>query len=127
MYHSGMERIQDLWHKIKGRLDYGLAEWGLYIVVILACLAAFALGRLSALVDARPLVALGEAPQAAQVAALAAGGQYVASKTGEVYYFPWCAGTQKILPANQRWFNSEAAAQKAGYRPAKNCKGLVGK
>lgn len=53
------------------------------------------------------------------------GGEVVASKTGEVYYFPWCSGGDAVPAQYQRWFKDETAAQKAGYRPAKNCRGLA--
>lgn len=56
---------------------------------------------------------------------MARGGMYMASRTGKVYYFPWCASAINIAPENRRWFATEKAAQKAGYRAAKNCRGLV--
>ncbi|MDO8594630.1 MAG: hypothetical protein Q7R93_03910 [bacterium] len=54
----------------------------------------------------------------------AAGGQLVGSKGGTKYHFPWCSGAQRISEANKIWFNSVEEAQKAGYTPAANCKGL---
>ncbi|MSU56037.1 MAG: hypothetical protein EXS51_01885 [Candidatus Taylorbacteria bacterium] len=56
--------------------------------------------------------------------ALAPGGQYVASKGGTKYYFPWCGSAARISEANKIWFNSVEEARKAGYTPASNCKGL---
>lgn len=120
-----MQRIQESWLKIKGFVDDTLAEWGMIALIVLAVLGAFGLGRLSALQAPKPLVEVSEAAAAATPRAMAPGGQYVASRTGEVYYFPWCAGAQKIAAQNQRWFATEEAARKAGYRPAKNCKGLA--
>ena len=55
---------------------------------------------------------------------LASGGQYVASKGGTKYYFPWCGSAARISEANKIWFNSVEEARKAGYTPASNCKGL---
>lgn len=49
---------------------------------------------------------------------------YVASKTGSVYHFPWCAGAKRIKEENKVWFGSKTEAEAAGYRPATNCKGL---
>lgn len=43
-------------------------------------------------------------------------GKFVASKNGKVYHWPWCPWAEKIKPENQIWFNSEAEAQKAGYK-----------
>jgi len=56
--------------------------------------------------------------------ALAPSGQYVASKSGTKYYFPWCGSAARISEANKIWFNSVEEARKAGYTPAANCKGL---
>ncbi len=120
-----MERIQHIWGQIKAFTDDAVGEWGLIALVILVGVGSFGLGRLSVFIEAKPLVAISEAATAASAAPMSLGGQYVASKTGEVYYFPWCAGAEKIAAANQRWFASELAAQKAGYRAAKNCKGLI--
>ena len=51
-------------------------------------------------------------------------GRVVASKNGTKYYPPDCAGAARISDANKVWFISPAAALKAGYEPASNCKGL---
>lgn len=125
-----MSSIHDWWLEIKPRLSWalerGLGEWGMPVLFVLVALSAFGLGRLSALEDARPAVSIGQAPAAAEPRAMALGGQFVASRTGTVYYYPWCSGAQQIAPQSQVWFTSEKAAQNAGFRPAKNCKGLAG-
>ncbi len=118
-----MGSIREWGLKIKLLGESVLTEWGIVLTVILAVLGAFGLGRLSALTEARPLVTIQEAA-AAGAPALSPVGMLVASKTGEVYYYPWCAGAAKITPEKQRWFQDEKAAKAAGYRPAKNCKGL---
>ncbi len=120
-----MHTIQETWQKIKPLLDAGIGDYGLFAVVFLIGIGSFGLGRLSALEEVRPPVALTQAPQEASPRGLYIGGLLVASRTGSVYYYPWCSGAQKILPQNQRWFESEAAAQKAGYAPSKACKGLT--
>lgn len=51
-------------------------------------------------------------------------GQYVASKSGSAYHFPWCSGARRIKEENKIYFNSKEEAVKAGYHPAANCKGL---
>jgi hypothetical protein len=119
-----MQRIQDYWLKIKTLAEEAVGEWGLFLIVILASLGAFGLGRLSALEAGRPDLQVQNATQAASGGTLLLGGSVVASRTGEVYYYPWCSGAANIKPENQRVFASVAAAQKAGYRAAKNCKGL---
>ena len=117
-----MPTIQESCLRIKVLLEKGVGEWGLITLIILVALACFGLGRLSALTEAKTPIAIRQAASAAQ--ALAPGGMYVASKSGSVYYFPWCGGAQSIQPSEQVWFKTEVAAKKAGYAPAKNCKGL---
>lgn len=118
----GSETIQELGVKGKAAVLQGIGEWGLFALITLAILASFGLGRLSVLIEAKPLVEVRQA--ALPAAAVAPGGMYVASRNGSTYYFPWCAGAERIAQHNQRWFSSETDAQKAGFRPAKNCKGL---
>ncbi len=119
-----MRSIQEMGQEIKNRLGDGVTEWGTIIIVFLLALASFGLGRLSAQEEARPLVSVGEAAQGSKAPALAAGGLVVASKSGTAYHFPWCAGASSIKESNKIWFKDEAAARRAGYAPAKNCKGL---
>lgn len=119
-----MQRIQDIWLKIKFLVEGGIHEWGLVAIVFLVAFASFGLGRLSALEGSRSPVSITQSAGAAVSGALPLGGQFVAARTGAVYYFPWCSGATKILPKNQVWFSTEKDAQKAGYRAAKNCKGL---
>lgn len=110
--------------KIKNWMGDTVGEWGTVAIVFLVALASFGLGRLSSLEETRPLVSISQAPIDAKPRALAPGGLFVASKTGSVYYYPWCAGATKIAVQNQRWFKDDMEAQRAGYTPAKNCKGL---
>lgn len=118
-----------MWLEIKrggmAGIDRWAGEWGIFTLILLVALGSFGLGRLSVITAPKPLVSISEASMAAAGLPMAPGGQYVASRTGEVYYYPWCAGAKQILPQNQRWFATEEAAKAAGYRPAKNCKGLV--
>jgi len=119
-----MGNIQEVWLKIKGQGGELVHEWGLIVIVFLVAIASFWLGRLSALEDARPPVSITEAPTESNQKAMAMGGLFVAARSGSVYYYPWCTGVSKISAANKVWFESEAAAKRAGYAPAKNCKGL---
>ncbi len=116
--------IQDFFLRCKAALEDALGDWGLITLVFLTAWCAFCLGRLSALEDAKPPLSVEQAPVAAEVVALSPGGYVVASRTGSVYYLPWCPGAQKMAPEKQVWFSSEAAAQKAGYSASKSCKGL---
>lgn len=121
---TGGRTIQDMARRCKRWLAASLDELGYAAVVVLVGVCAFGLGRISALESARPAVSIGEAPVLGKLVAMAPGGLIVASRTGSVYYYPWCAGAGNIATQNQRWFKSEAEARAAGYRPAKNCKGL---
>lgn len=71
-----------------------------------------------------PVVAQTGLPAASYDSAAQAGGNYVASKNGTKYYFPWCGAAQKISEKNKISFASKEEAEKAGYEPAANCKGL---
>jgi hypothetical protein len=51
-------------------------------------------------------------------------GKYVASKTGSKFHLPTCAGARGISEANKVWFESREEAERAGYAPAANCKGI---
>jgi len=117
-----MESIQETWQKIKLTLEIGLGEWGIAVVVLFVAFASFGLGRLSAFAEQKGQISITEATSVPP--AMATGGMYEAAKNGTVYYFPWCSGAESIQPEDQVWFKNETTAQKAGYSPAKNCKGL---
>ncbi|GMQ95214.1 MAG: hypothetical protein BMS9Abin13_327 [Patescibacteria group bacterium] len=57
-------------------------------------------------------------------AALTQEGFLVGSKNGTKYHFPWCSGAKRIKEENKVTFQNGEEAQRAGYTPAKNCKGL---
>lgn len=50
--------------------------------------------------------------------------RYVASKSGTKYHLPWCGGAKQIKEENKIWFSTKEEAEKAGYTPAANCKGI---
>ena len=125
---------------IQERLGQIKSEWAIlgrsdvYIVllIILVGLASFGLGRLSKIEQERPPVTITNAfPEVAEVeegsvlpAATQAQGQFVASRNGTKYHFPWCPGAQQMKEANKIWFATREDAEQAGYTPAANCKGL---
>jgi len=116
--------IQEWSQKIKIVGEGVIGEWGLLTIVLLVGLVSFGLGRFSALEEVRPPVAIQEAPTLAQPQGVYPGGLYVASRSGSVYYYPWCSGAANIAPGKQLWFATAAAARAAGYSPSKSCKGL---
>lgn len=101
-------------------------------VIILIALIAFGLGRLSVLLEKKTPIVIEEMPAAAgkieveHPAAIrgSTSNLFVASKQGTKYHFPWCPGAQSIKEENKIWFSSKEEAEKSGYKPAANCKGL---
>lgn len=133
--------IQELPPKFKGILRS--TEFHLSLLIIGVSLASFVLGRLSVteksyvieqkaqIVDTQPLPpeattklknsisnpdTVKEAPQSENA--------YVASKSGTKYHLPWCGGAKRIKEENKIWFATKEEAEKAGYTPAANCKGI---
>jgi hypothetical protein len=101
----------------------------LALVILLVGLLGFGLGRLSKLEERKtPIMIRNEAiidnNLISQDKKAVSSGQYVASKTGNSYYLPWCSGVKRIKEANKVWFNTKEEALAAGYAPAGNCKGL---
>ncbi len=104
------------------------------IIIILSSLASFGLGRLSKIEESRSPIIIENAPTDSSASVIKAslptltptqaGGGYVASKNGTKYYLPWCGGAQKISEKNKIVFVSKEEAEKAGYQPAANCKGI---
>jgi hypothetical protein len=133
-----MTSIREIADKIKGVGDLSRI-WALGII-ILATTASFGLGRLSVLEDSSDGVVYFPAVRNQAVANVSDtinvdnrvtevvpavdSGSYVASKNGTRYYFPWCGGSKQIKEENKVWFDTKEEAEKAGYSPAQNCKGL---
>ena len=125
-----MRSIREIDLKIKVLGQVVLGEAGLFIIVLLAITAAFGIGRLSVLkAPESPILAQNGAATAIRTAYedLPIKGSYLGSKNGHFYYFPWCTDAAKIPPELRRWFADEKSAQKAGYEPATNCKGMGSK
>ena len=139
--------IHELGLKVKEVVERGESrEIYTVLLITLVGFSSFALGRLSKLQESRTPVlihaaaALSTTPPARgggggggrvkdeslgiEDSVLPTGGQLVASQNGTKYHFPWCSGAARIAEANKVWFGSVEEAQKAGYTPASNCKGL---
>ena len=91
------------------------------VIIFLASSASFGLGMLAGLDAGQGRAVVQE--EAVSVATSTTG-KVVASKNGTKYYLPGCTGADRISEANKMWFSSDAAAIKAGYTLAANCKGL---
>jgi hypothetical protein len=103
-------------------------------VVVMVGFVSFGLGRLSTLEGVKPGLTilyppgysemLGAAAPGARLDGVPASGEVVASKQGSKYFLPTCSGAKVITAKNLITFASAAEAEKAGYTPAGNCKGL---
>jgi hypothetical protein len=93
------------------------------LLLILVSIASFGLGRLSSQAESKSPVVVEMHEQAAS-ASVSVEGRYVASQNGSKYHFPWCPSAQRISEQNKVWFDSKEEAERAGYTPASNCKGL---
>lgn len=123
---------------IKEKIKDSEREVYLTLLVVLVGLLGFGLGRLSRLEERRvPITIKNEATvdvslenranitnsQGSLKTALSTG-SYVASRTGNSYYLPWCSGVKRIKEGNKVWFNTKEEAERAGLKPASNCKGI---
>lgn len=100
--------------------------------LILAVLLAFGLGRLSKIESQKEpiMIEYGESfPETPSGTVLgseieAEKGEFVGSKNGTKFHYPWCSGAKRIKDENKIWFSSRADAEDRGYSPAANCPGL---
>lgn len=118
-----LESIREKTRKCKVQAETVLHSAFLPLLVILVGLSAFALGILSSRENTSQEITQVALPLAAGTP-IHIGGLFVASKKGSTYNYPWCSGARAIAVENKIWFKSIEDAQQAGYRAAKNCKGL---
>jgi hypothetical protein len=141
-------RLKPLFLSLKAVLEIK-EDLFIILAIILIGLAGFGLGKISALeknrgdIDIKKLDLVPMASStinqsknlinitdnipmsaSAMIASESAKGLLVASKNGQKYHFPWCAGASQIADKNKIWFSSYEEAQKAGYTAATNCKNL---
>src|SRR3989344_4155427 len=134
--------IKDILYKCKSfahileRRDIFIA-----LLIIFVSFASFGLGRLSALQEKKTPIRIEQTAAAmmsgdvadigaavsekqTQEKTLSSSGNFVGSKNGTTYHFPWCSGATRIKDENKVWFATKEAAEAAGYHPAGNCKRL---
>jgi hypothetical protein len=101
-------------------------ELFLAIVIILVAALSFGVGRLSVLYGTEPQFSiLSPEDMAEREGGLEDyGGQFVGSKSGSAYHFPWCPGALSMKDENKIYFSSREEAESKGYLPAGNCTGL---
>ena len=134
---------------IKDNLSKIKPLWITMSIILIVSVGAFGLGRLSVLGGSRTPIILGVSSEiiekdlyygqkgvvdlemapfgkiSPEPASIEGEGIVVGSKNGTTYHFPWCSGAKRIIEENKVVFASQAEAKKAGYVPAKNCKGLI--
>ncbi len=91
------------------------------VVLLSAMILSFVLGYASGFSSGKETgAALQFEPEATSTGTLFV----VASAGGTKYYYPWCAGADRIGIANKVWFATPEAAEAHGYERAANCDGL---
>lgn len=122
-------------NKVKQKIKPYENDLILVFVIICVALIGFGLGRLSAISERKTPITIENTQSNVSAAAtttydvvaydvVAEEKLYVASKNGTKYHYPWCSGAQNIKEENKIWFSAKEEAEKAGYSPAANCKGL---
>ncbi len=132
-----MFNLSEKLKKVKEKIKPVENDLILTVVIILVALISFGLGRLSKIRENKKSITIenisgnisgsqtgdSNANIGEKIPASTAGG-YVASKSGMKYHYPWCPGALNIKEENKIWFSTKEEAEKAGYSPAGNCKGL---
>ena len=107
-------------------------ELYLAAIIILTAAISFGLGRLSKIREEKTPITI-ESSEISETKPLSTSNVdneiktdkiFVASRNGKKYYYIWCESANVIKEQNRIWFSTQAEAQKAGYQPAANCKGL---
>ena len=111
-------------------------ELYLTAVIILVAVISFGLGRLSKIREEKTPITIENLKENTETSeskslstsnvnsGIKADKIFVASKNGKKYYYAWCESANVIKEQNRVWFSTQAEAEKAGYQPAANCKGL---
>jgi len=113
-------------------------ELYLTAVIILTAVISFGLGRLSKIREEKTPITIENVKENVETSeskllstsnvdktnSTATSKIFVASRNGKKYYYSWCESANVIKEQNRIWFSTQAEAEKAGYQPAANCKGL---
>ena len=114
----------------------GGGELYLTAVIVLVAVISFGLGRLSKIREEKTPITIENVKENAETGEskslstsnvdneIKTDKIFVASKNGKKYYYAWCESANVIKEQNRIWFSTQAEAEKAGYQPAANCKGL---
>ena len=110
-------------------------ELYLTAVIILVATISFGLGRLSKIREEKTPITIENVATSTEIIANTTNSQratltvdankiFVASRNGKKYYYAWCDSAKVIKETNRIWFATKDEAEKSGYQPAANCKGL---
>lgn len=127
-----LSEIKNLCKRLFEWLKVNNKELYLTAVIILVAVISFGLGRLSKIREEKTPITIETNNLTANSANFPTsdvgnGGNdkiFVASKNGKKYYYAWCESSQKIKESNRIWFATKEEAEKSGYSPAANCRGL---
>ena len=120
--------------RLAGWVKTNNTELYLTAIIILVAVISFGLGRLSKIREEKTPITIENAEIGESKPLLtsnvdktnssATSKIFVASRNGKKYYYAWCESANVIKEQNRIWFSTQAEAEKAGYQPAANCKGL---
>jgi len=127
-----LSEIIKLCKRLVGWVKSNNKELYLAAIIILTAAISFGLGRLSKIREEKTPITI-ESSEISETKPLSTSNVdneiktdkiFVASRNGKKYYYIWCESANVIKEQNRIWFSTQAEAQKAGYQPAANCKGL---
>jgi hypothetical protein len=117
--------------KIKSILDFehyiNAKSCIITLIISFVALSGYGLGKMSVLLSqAHPISINGdnESGNNSDILVASTSAMVIGSVQSKIYHLPWCPGARKLSEKNKVVFNSKDLAEKAGYRPASNCKGL---
>ena len=133
-----LSEIIKLCKRLAGWVKTNNTELYLTAAIVLVAVISFGLGRLSKIREEKTPITIENVKENAQIGeskplstsnvdktnSSATSKFFVASRNGKKYYYAWCESAKTIKEQNRIWFSTQAEAEKAGYQPAANCKGL---
>lgn len=128
-----LSEIIKLCKRTAGWIKNNDKELYLASVVVLVAVIGFGLGRLSKIREEKTPITIKDRGLIAVSASSVdinktvenkADKIFVASRNGKKYYYAWCESANVIKEQNRIWFSTQEEAERAGYEPAANCKGL---
>ncbi len=113
--------IKDFFNKIKSIFTIDRYYFLCLLTILLVAISAFGLGRLSmykANMKEESSISISNRVIANKNTLSK---NYVASKTGKIYYGVKCSTVSRIKVENRIYFNSKKDAESSGYTLSKNC------